>query len=66
MQRLIETLRVKGEGDATAAAIYANAFKKDPEFYSFYKSMGAYRETFNNKSDILIVEPEAPFFKHMR
>ena len=58
--------RVKGEGDATAASIYATAFKKDPEFYSFYKSMGAYRETFNNKSDVLVVEPESPFFKHMR
>lgn len=45
--------RIKGEGDAKAASIYATAFKKDPEFYSFYKSMGAYRETFNNKSDVL-------------
>ena len=58
--------QIKGEGDATAASIYATAFKKDPEFYSFYKSMGAYRETFNNKSDVLVVEPESPFFKHMR
>ena len=58
--------RIKGEGDALAARIYAKAFKKDPDFYSFYKSMNAYRETFNNKSDVLIVEPESPFFKHMR
>lgn len=58
--------QIKGDGDATAASIYAAAFKKDPDFYSFYRSLDAYKQTFSNKNDVLIVEPEAPFFKHMR
>jgi len=58
--------QIKGDGDASAAAIYAGAFKKNPDFYSFYKSLEAYKQTFSDKSDILVVEPESPFFKHMK
>ena len=57
---------VKGEGDAKAASIYASAFKKDPDFYSFYRSLDAYKSTFSTKEDLLILEPSSNFFKHMR
>jgi len=58
--------RVKGEGDAKAAAIYADAFGQDAEFYSFYRSLQAYRETFADKGDVLVVEPDSDFFKYLR
>ena len=58
--------QIKGDGDANAAAIYAGAFKKNPDFYSFYKSLEAYKQTFSAKSDILVVGPESPCFKHMK
>jgi modulator of FtsH protease HflC len=58
--------RIQGEGDARAAAIYAKAFKENPEFYSFYRSLEAYRATFKNKSDILVLDPNSEFFKYFR
>ncbi|MBI3432693.1 MAG: protease modulator HflC [Hydrogenophilales bacterium] len=58
--------RVKGEGDAKAAAIYAAAYDKNPEFYAFYRSMQAYRESFKNKSDVMVLDPSADFFKYMK
>lgn len=58
--------RIKGEGDARAAAIYARAFESDPEFYAFYRSLEAYTESFRNKGDLLILEPESDFFKYLR
>ncbi len=61
-----EAQRVKGEGDAKAAAVYAEAFGKDSEFYSFYRSLQAYRETFADKGDVLVVEPDGDFFKYLR
>jgi membrane protease subunit HflC len=61
-----EAQRAKGEGDGKAAAIYAQAFNKNPEFYAFYRSLEAYRNSFNGKSDILVIEPTADFFKYMR
>ncbi|NCN44194.1 MAG: protease modulator HflC [Piscirickettsiaceae bacterium CG_4_9_14_3_um_filter_43_564] len=54
---------VRGEGDAKSAEIYANAYSKDSEFYSFYQSLNAYQESFNNKSDMMIVDPKSDFFK---
>ncbi len=57
---------VKGAGDAQAAAIYARAFERDPEFYAYYRSLDAYRETFRNKGDLLILEPDSDFFKYMQ
>ncbi|WP_281984127.1 protease modulator HflC [Azonexus hydrophilus] len=61
-----EAQKVKGEGDAKAAATYAEAFGKSPEFYAFYRSLEAYRNSFANKSDVLVVEPNSDFFKYMK
>lgn len=58
--------KVKGEGDAKAAAIYAQAFGQNPEFYAFYRSMEAYRGSFKSKNDLLVVEPSSEFFKYMK
>jgi|TARA_B110000093_G_scaffold7021_1_gene6699 membrane protease subunit HflC len=56
---------VRGDGDAKAAAIYAKAFNKDPEFYSFYRSLDAYRKTFGAGGDVMLIEPDSEFFKYM-
>ncbi|MFZ5497458.1 MAG: protease modulator HflC [Pseudomonadota bacterium] len=58
--------KIKGEGDAKAAAIYAKAFGENPEFYAFYRSLEAYRQSFANKNDLLVVDPSADFFKYLR
>lgn len=58
--------KVKGNGDGRATEIYANAFSKDAEFYSLYRSLGAYRNTFNRPSDVLLVEPNTQFFKYFK
>ncbi|SFN22937.1 membrane protease subunit HflC [Formivibrio citricus] len=58
--------QIKGEGDAKAAAIYAEAFGRNPEFYAFYKSLDAYKQSFAKKSDVLVVDPSADFFKYMK
>ncbi len=58
--------RVKGEGDAKASAIYAAAYDKNPEFYAFYRSMQAYRDSFKSKSDVMVLDPSADFFKYMK
>lgn len=58
--------RTKGEGDARASAIYAQAFGQNPEFYGFYRSLEAYRASFRNRSDVLVVDPSSEFFRYMR
>lgn len=58
--------KAKGEGDAKATAIYAQAFAPNPEFYAFYRSLEAYRGSFGSKSDILVLEPSSEFFKYMK
>ena len=58
--------KMKGEGDAKAAATYAQAFNQNPEFYAFYRSLEAYRNSFKSKSDIIVVEPNSDFFKYMK
>ena len=58
--------RVRGEGDAKAAAIYAGAFSQNPEFFSFYRSMEAYRNTFRGRNDLLLVEPNSDFLRYFR
>lgn len=58
--------KIKGEGDAKASAIYAGAFSASPEFYAFYRSLEAYRGSFKNKNDVLVVEPSSDFFKYMK
>lgn len=57
---------VKGEGDAKASAIYAAAFQPNPEFYSFYRSMEAYKQSFKNKGDMMVLEPNSEFFKYLK
>ena len=59
-----EANRIRGEGDAKAMEIYAAAYNKAPQFYAFYKSINAYKESFRDKNDILILKPEGEFFKY--
>lgn len=61
-----EAQKIKGDGDAKAAAIYAQAFSQNPEFYTFYRSMDAYRNSFKNKSDVLVLDPSSDFFRYMK
>ncbi len=58
--------KTKGDGDAKASATYAQAFSQNPEFYSFYRSMEAYKASFRSKSDLLLLEPNSDFFKYLR
>jgi len=58
--------RVKGEGDAKAAAIYARAYEQNPEFYAFYRSLEAYRQSFRSKGDVLVLDPSSEFFKYLK
>ncbi len=55
---------VRGEGDARAAEIYAKAYKQDPEFFSFYRSLQAYRSALGGKGDVLVLEPDSDFFSY--
>jgi membrane protease subunit HflC len=61
-----EAQRIKGEGDAKASAAYAQAFSENPEFYAFYRSLEAYRSSFKNRSDVLVLEPNSDFFKYLK
>jgi membrane protease subunit HflC len=56
---------LRGEGDAAAAQVYAETYSKSPEFYSFIRSMDAYRNSFSSKQDVLILEPDSDFFRYM-
>lgn len=58
--------KIKGEGDAKASAVYAQAFGQNPEFYAFYRSLEAYRGSFRTKNDVMVVEPNSDFFKYMK
>jgi modulator of FtsH protease HflC len=58
--------KIKGEGDAKASAIYADAFGRDPKFAEFYRSLEAYRNTFRSKSDVMVLDPNSEFFRAMR
>jgi membrane protease subunit HflC len=58
--------RIRGEGDAKSAAIYAAAFNQNPEFYSFYRSMEAYRSTFRGRNDLMLLEPNSDFLRYFR
>lgn len=58
--------KIKGEGDAKASALYGAAFGRDPQFAQFYRSLEAYRTSFRNKSDVMVVDPSSEFFKAMR
>ncbi len=58
--------KIKGEGDAKASALYAAAFKRNPEFYAFYRSLDVYKQSFKNKSDVMILDSGSPFFKYLK
>jgi membrane protease subunit HflC len=58
--------RIMGEGDAKSSAIYAQAFGQNPEFFNFYRSLEAYRSSFRNRSDVLIIDPSSEFFRYMK
>jgi membrane protease subunit HflC len=58
--------KLKGEGDARSAAIYAQAFGQNPEFFTFYRSLEAYRASFRTKSDVMVLDPSSDFFKYMK
>ena len=56
---------IRGEGDAKAAEIYANAYTQDPEFYAFYRSIDAYRNSIGNANDIMVIDPDNEFFQYL-
>ena len=58
--------RLKGDGDAKATAIHAKAYELNPEFFSFYRSIEAYKQSFRNKGDVLVLDPTSEFFKYLR
>jgi membrane protease subunit HflC len=58
--------KIKGEGDAKASQIYSEAFGKNPEFYKFYRSLEAYRNTFNKQSDVMVLDSNSEFFKYFK
>ncbi|MCQ8848856.1 protease modulator HflC [Alteromonas stellipolaris] len=57
--------QLKGEGDALAAEIYADVYSKNADFYSFLRSMDAYKASFNNKQDVMVIAPDSDFFRYM-
>lgn len=63
---LKEAKRIKGEGDAIVTKIYSDAYNLDPEFYSFYRSLEAYRNAFSKKSDVMVITPDGEFFKFFK
>ncbi len=58
--------KVKGEGDAEAARVYNEAFGRDPQFAQFYRSLEAYKSSFNKRSDVMVLDPSSEFFRAMR
>ncbi len=61
-----EAEKIKGDGDAKATAIYADSFGKNPEFARYYRSLEAYRATFKNRGDVMVVDPNSEFFKYFK
>lgn len=61
-----ESQTIHGDGDAKASEIYAKAYKKNPEFYSFYRSLEAYRSSFASKDDLIVLEPDSDFFSYFK
>ena len=57
---------IRGEGDATATGIYAEAFNADPEFYAFTRSLRAYQDAFQGNGDIMLVQPDSEFFRYLK
>ncbi|MBZ2208366.1 protease modulator HflC [Massilia soli] len=61
-----EAEKIKGDGDAKASQIYAQAFTKNPEFYKFYRSLEAYRASFKDRNDLMVIDANSEFFKYFR
>jgi len=61
-----EAQRIMGDGDAKASAVYARAFSANPEFYAFYRSLDAYRQSFRSRGDTLVVDPSSEFFRYLK
>jgi modulator of FtsH protease HflC len=61
-----EAQKTKGEGDAKATALYAASFGRNAEFYAFYRSLEAYKQSFKNKSDVMVLDPSSAFFKYLK
>lgn len=61
-----EAEQLRGEGDGKAAEIYANAYNQDSEFYAFYRSLNAYKNSFNNSSDVMVLQPDSDFFRYLK
>ncbi|HTN94729.1 MAG TPA: protease modulator HflC [Gallionella sp.] len=61
-----EAQKTKGEGDARATALYAATFGRDPEFYAFYRSLEAYKQSFKDKNDVMVLDPSSAFFKYLK
>jgi membrane protease subunit HflC len=61
-----EAEKMRGEGDAKASQIYAQAFGQNPEFYKFYRSLQAYRASFKNQNDVMVLDPNSEFFRYFR
>lgn len=61
-----EAEQLRGEGDGKAAEIYAKAYQQDSEFYAFYRSLNAYKKSFNNRSDVMILQPDSDFFRYLK
>ncbi|MBO9491578.1 protease modulator HflC [Endozoicomonas sp. G2_1] len=61
-----EAFEIRGQGDALAAKVYADAYKQDPEFFGFFRSLQAYENSFNSKSDIMVVKPDSDFFHYLK
>ncbi len=58
--------KIKGEGDAKASAVYASAYGQNPEFYSFYRSLEAYKSTFRGRNDMMVLDPSSEFFRYFK
>ena len=63
---LADAQRIRGEGDAAAAAIYATAYNRNAEFYSFYRSLQAYRSSLGRDGDVMVISPESEFFRYLK
>ena len=61
-----EAEQLRGEGDAKAAEIYANAYNQDGEFYSFYRSLNAYKQSFSGSGDVMVLQPDSDFFRYLK
>jgi membrane protease subunit HflC len=63
---LSDAQRIRGEGDAAAAAIYSAAYSRNPEFYAFYRSLQAYRSALGKEGDVMVISPDSDFFRYLK